>query len=45
MLMPFSPEDRQALLEAPSLQTRRETMMALMEFALHASGKSDEVIQ
>ena len=45
MLMPFSPEDKQALLEAPSLQTRRETMMALMEFALHAGGKNDEVLQ
>lgn len=45
MLLPFTPEDKQALLEAPSLQTRRETMVALMEFALHAGGKSDELVQ
>lgn len=38
MLCPFEPEDKQALLEAPSLATRRETMVTLMEFAL-ASGK------
>jgi hypothetical protein len=35
MLCPFEPEDRQALLEAPSLTTRRETMVTLIEFALH----------
>lgn len=34
MLLPFSPEDKQALLEAPSLTTRRETMVTLIEFAL-----------
>lgn len=45
MLLPFSTEDKQALLEAPSLPTRRETLMALMEFALHAGGKPDEVVQ
>lgn len=45
MLLPFSSEDKQALLEAPSLPTRRETLMALMEFALHAGGKPDEVVQ
>ena len=44
MLCPFSPEDKQALLEAPSLTTRRETLVTLIEFALHA-GDSDEVIQ
>lgn len=37
MLCPFDPEDKQALLEAPSLPTRRETLVTLMEFAL-ASG-------
>lgn len=45
MLLPFTPEDKQALLEAPSLQTRRETMVALMEFALHKGDKTDEVMQ
>ena len=44
MLCPFSHEDRQALLEAPSLSTRRETLITLIEFALHA-GDGDEVIQ
>jgi len=34
MLCPFPPEERQALLEAPSLDTRRETLVTLMEFAL-----------
>lgn len=38
MLCPFSPEERQALLEAPSLTTRRETLVALMEFALCGTG-------
>ena len=34
MLCPFEPEDKQALLEAPSLETRRETLVTLIEFAL-----------
>lgn len=38
MLCPFSPEEKQALLEAPSLSTRRETLVTLMEFALRGSG-------
>ncbi len=44
MLLPFSPEDKQALLEAPSLVTRRETLVTLMEFALR-SGDTNEVLQ
>jgi uncharacterized protein len=44
MLCPFSPEDKQALLEAPSLATRRETLVTLLEFALR-SGAGDEVMQ
>jgi Lon protease-like protein len=39
MLCPFAPEDKQALLEAPSLETRRETLITLMEFALHSGGE------
>jgi len=35
MLCPFAPEDKQALLEAPCLSTRRETLVTLMEFALY----------
>ncbi|WP_461471401.1 LON peptidase substrate-binding domain-containing protein [Pararhodobacter sp.] len=38
MLCPFQPEERQALLEAPSLTTRRETLVTLMEFALRGDG-------
>ena len=44
MLLPLSPEDKQALLEAPSLMTRRETLVTLLEFALRA-GNGDEVLQ
>ena len=44
MLCPFPPEDKQALLEAPSLVTRRETLVTLLEFALR-SGGTDEVMQ
>jgi len=44
MLCPFEPEDKQALLEAPSLATRRETLVTLIEFALRG-GNSEEVMQ
>jgi Lon protease-like protein len=44
MLCPFSPEDKQALLEAPSLTTRRETLVTLIEFALRG-GNGDEMMQ
>lgn len=33
-LCPFSPEEKQALLESPSLNDRRNTLIALMEFSL-----------
>ena len=45
MLCPFQPEERQALLEAPSLETRRETLVTLMEFALRDDGESAERMQ
>ncbi len=38
MLLPFDAEDKQALLEAPSLSTRRETLVALMQFTLASQG-------
>ena len=41
MLCPFAPQDKQALLEAPSLVTRRETLVTLIEFAL-AGGSGAE---
>lgn len=44
MLCPFEPEDKQALLEAPSLTTRRETLVTLIEFALRGGG-SEELLQ
>jgi uncharacterized protein len=44
MLCPFSPEDKQALLEAPSLTTRRETLVTLIEFALR-SGDEQDILQ
>ena len=44
MLCPFEPEDKQALLEAPSLMTRRETIVTLIEFALRG-GHSEEMMQ
>ncbi len=44
MLCPFLPEDRQALLEAPTLATRRETLVTLFEFALRG-GQGEEPLQ
>ncbi|SEV89977.1 hypothetical protein SAMN05444851_0192 [Aliiroseovarius sediminilitoris] len=44
MLCPFDPEDKQALLEAPSLSTRRETLVTLMEFTLR-KGVGEEKVQ
>ena len=44
MLCPFPPEDKQALLEAPTLVTRRETLVTLIEFALHG-GEAGEMMQ
>ena len=44
MLCPFEPEDKQALLEAPSLTTRRETLMTLIEYSLRG-GSTEEVMQ
>lgn len=44
MLCPLDPEDRQALLEAPCLATRRETLTTLIEFALRG-GNSEETLQ
>ncbi|MEL0438955.1 LON peptidase substrate-binding domain-containing protein [Phycobacter sp. K97] len=41
MLLDFEPEDKQALLEAPSLATRRETLVTLIEFALRCGSNED----
>ncbi len=45
MLLPLTPSDKQALLEAPSLVTRRETLVTLMEFALAKNGNPSEALQ
>jgi Lon protease-like protein len=42
MMLELDPEDKQALLEAPSLETRRETLVTLIEFSLR--GGLDEGI-
>ncbi|MGR3761471.1 LON peptidase substrate-binding domain-containing protein [Roseobacteraceae bacterium NS-SX3] len=44
MLLEFDPEDKQALLEAPCLATRRETLVTLIEFALRG-GSHEEMLQ
>lgn len=45
MLLGFEPEDKQALLEAPSLSTRRETLITLIEFSLRGGEGSEEMMQ
>ncbi|MEO0939375.1 MAG: LON peptidase substrate-binding domain-containing protein [Pseudomonadota bacterium] len=40
MMLDFEPEDKQALLEAPSLSTRRETLVTLIEYEMR--GGQDE---
>ena len=44
MLLDFAPEEKQALLEAPSLGTRRETLVTLIEYALRG-GASEDIMQ
>lgn len=43
MLFPFGVEDKQALLEAPTLQDRRETLVTLMEFAMASGSEGGQV--
>ena len=45
MLCPFEPEDKQALLEAPSLVTRRETLVTLIEFSLRGGRSGEDPLQ
>ncbi|MEM7505861.1 MAG: LON peptidase substrate-binding domain-containing protein [Pseudomonadota bacterium] len=45
MMCPFSTEDRQALLEAPNLTDRRETLVALMRFSIASGGDGGEAKQ
>ncbi|MFK7744759.1 MAG: LON peptidase substrate-binding domain-containing protein [Roseobacter sp.] len=44
MMLEFDPEDKQALLEAPSLSTRRETLVTLLEYQLRG-GQETEMMQ
>lgn len=44
MMLDFEAEDKQALLEAPSLQTRRETLVTLIEFSMRG-GQEGEMMQ
>lgn len=44
MLLDLTAEDKQALLEAPSLGTRRETLVTLIEFAMRG-GSNEETLQ
>jgi Lon protease-like protein len=44
MMLDLSGEDKQALLEAPSLSTRRETLVTLIEYTLRR-GQSEEPMQ
>jgi len=44
MMLDFDGEDKQALLEAPSLSTRRETLITLIEYALRG-GNEGEMMQ
>ena len=45
MLCPFEVEEKQALLEAPTLATRRETLAALMQFAIASGGEDGGAVQ
>jgi Lon protease-like protein len=45
MMSPFEVEDKQALLEAPCLTTRRETLVTLIEFSLRSDPERGETLQ
>jgi Lon protease-like protein len=44
MMLDFEIEEKQALLEAPSLITRRETLVTLLEYNLRG-GANEETLQ
>jgi Lon protease-like protein len=41
MMLEFDPEDKQALLEAPCLKTRRETLVTLLEYQMRGGHESE----
>ena len=45
MMCPFSVEEKQALLEAPRLSDRAETLTALMQFAIASGGGENSQVQ
>ncbi|MXU64816.1 LON peptidase substrate-binding domain-containing protein [Oceanomicrobium pacificus] len=45
MLLPFEEEEKQALLEAPHLTERRQTLQALMEFSMATGGGDEGALQ
>ncbi len=45
MLCPFDPEEKQALLEAPTLTERRRNLEMLIAFALQSHGSGEETLQ
>jgi Lon protease-like protein len=45
MMCPFGPSEKQALLEAPDIAARCETMIALLEMAVAASGEAGRTPQ
>lgn len=44
MMLDFEAEDKQALLEAPSLETRRETLVTLIEYTMRG-GQDEGIMQ
>ncbi|HLS18806.1 MAG TPA: LON peptidase substrate-binding domain-containing protein [Paracoccaceae bacterium] len=45
MVCPFAPEEKQALLEAPDLANRAETLVTLMRFAIAGAGGGEGRLQ
>ena len=45
MMSPFGPAEKQALLEAPDLKTRAETLIAITEIVIAGGDDSDTVLQ
>ena len=43
MMLDFEPEDKQALLEAPCLRTRCETLVTLIEFAMRGGSNKEKM--
>ena len=44
MMLEFEPEDKQAVLEAPSLDTRRDSLVTLIEYSLRG-GEDEGMLQ